>query len=129
MKKKQSLQEPSAIPSEEPTQVPTVITESVQSISTSDHHLNPLDGNKLYYEVINCIEVMDDTTQGVFTKVSSSRNKADRRRHNAAKKATTTTVSAGAAAGAGAAVGAKPDLKRKRGNTSDLDQGQSKGEP
>ena len=57
-------EEPNAIPSEEPNQVPTIISDSIQSLSTSDHQLNPLDGNEFYYEVINRIEVMDEILDG-----------------------------------------------------------------
>ena len=48
LKKKQSLYESSVISSEELTQVPTVISNSIQSLSTSDHQLNTLDGNEFY---------------------------------------------------------------------------------
>ena len=51
---KEHLQEPTATPSKETTQVLTEITDSILSIDTSDHHLNPIDGNYFYY-----VEVMD----------------------------------------------------------------------
>ena len=43
--RKEFLQGPTDIPTEEPTQVPTEIADSVQSIVTSDHHLNHIDRN------------------------------------------------------------------------------------
>ena len=43
--------------------MPTEITDSVLSITTSDHHLNPIDGNYFYYvEVMNYI--MDNNNNG-----------------------------------------------------------------
>lgn len=64
IEKKQLLQEPSRIPSEKPTQIPSIITDSVQSLSTFDHQLNPLDGNEFYCEFINQIEIMDEIIDG-----------------------------------------------------------------
>ena len=64
MKTNLSIIEPSPVPSEEPTQVPTIITDSIQSISISDHQLNLIDGNDFYHEVINRIEVMDEILDG-----------------------------------------------------------------
>ena len=72
VKEKESLQElrtissedPSPIPNEEPNQVPIIISDSIQSLSTYDHQLNPLDRNEFYYEVINRIEVMDEILDG-----------------------------------------------------------------
>ena len=52
-------QEPSDVPTEEPTQVPTEITYSLQSIATSDHHLNHIDGNYFYY-----VAIMDNNNNG-----------------------------------------------------------------
>ena len=52
MKEELSLQKPSPVPSEEPIQVQTVITDSIQSLSTSDHQLNSMDWND-FYHVIN----------------------------------------------------------------------------
>ena len=64
MKENLSFTEPSPGPSEEPTQVPTIITDSIQSVSISDHQLNPIDGNDFYHEVINRIEVMNEILDG-----------------------------------------------------------------
>ena len=64
MKEKLSSIEPSPVPSEEPIQVPTIITDSIHSVSTSDHQLNSIDGNDFYHEVINPIEVMDEILDG-----------------------------------------------------------------
>ena len=64
IKEKLSSLEPSPAPSEEPIQLPTIITDSIQSVSTSDHQLNSIDGNDFYHEVINRIEVMDEILDG-----------------------------------------------------------------
>ena len=64
IKEKLSSQEPSPVPSEEPIQVPTIITDSIQSVSTSDHQINLMDGNDFYHEVINRIEVMYEILDG-----------------------------------------------------------------
>ena len=59
IKEKLSSLEPSPAPSEEPIQVPVIITDSIQSVYTSNHQLNSIDRNDFYHEVINIIEVMD----------------------------------------------------------------------
>ena len=64
MNAKLSTAEPSPEPSEVSIQVPTIITDPIQSVSTSDHQLNPIDGNDFYNEVINRIDVMDEILDG-----------------------------------------------------------------
>ena len=70
---KGSLQEPNeVVPSEEPNQMPTEFTDFVQSIATSNHHLTPIEGNDVYHEVINLIEVKNSILDGYNNVVDVS---------------------------------------------------------